>query len=134
MNAYEPAAAYHRSVRLLLQLILPANMNTWGLPEVQWSLPPEILGSIPGSVAAGLRPGGPWRTIGPVSSGLASSGTRAPGVRCFLRHIGAAGFRVGWALCQVAVRLGWVVFRRMGFLDLSSLPSPYGSCSDEIRL
>uniref|UniRef100_A0A4W5K5F2 Phospholipid-transporting ATPase n=1 Tax=Hucho hucho TaxID=62062 RepID=A0A4W5K5F2_9TELE len=34
-----------------------------------------------------------------------------------------------WALCQEAVRLGWVVFRRT-----SPLLSPYGSCSDETRL
>ena len=27
---------------------------------------------------------------------------------CFLLHIGAAGFQVKWALCQEAVRLGWV--------------------------
>ena len=37
--------------------------------------------------------------------------------RCFLRHIGAAGFRVGCALCRP-----------------SSLLSSYGSCSDETRL
>ena len=34
--------------------------------------------------------------------------TRSPGVRCFLPHIGAAGFRVKQAWCQVAVWLGWV--------------------------
>ncbi|XP_052319470.1 uncharacterized protein LOC118394525 isoform X5 [Oncorhynchus keta] len=56
---------------------------------------------------------------------------RSPGVRCFLRHIGAAGFRVGCALCQEA---GWVMFRRTHGSRPSPLQSPYGSCSDETRL
>jgi hypothetical protein len=60
--------------------------------------------------------------------------TRSPGVRCFLRHIGAAGFRVGSALCQEAVRLGWVVFWRTHGSRPLPLPSPYGSCSNETRL
>jgi hypothetical protein len=60
--------------------------------------------------------------------------TRLPGVQCFLRHIGVAGFRVGCALCQEAVRQGWVEFRRTRGSRLSPLPSPYGSCSDETRL
>ena len=30
---------------------------------------------------------------------LEETGTRLPGAWCFLRHIGAAGFRVGCALC-----------------------------------
>ena len=59
---------------------------------------------------------------------------RSPVVRCFLRHIGAAGFRVKWALCQECVRLGWVVFQRTQGSRHSPLPSPYRSCSDETRL
>jgi hypothetical protein len=43
-----------------------------------------------------------------------------PGVQCFLRQIGAAGFWVNWALCQEALQLGWVVFRRTH----GSQPSP----------
>ena len=35
---------------------------------------------------------------------------QSPGVWCFLRHIGAAGFQVKRALCHEAVQLGWVVF------------------------
>ena len=92
-------------------------------------------------------------TIGPASSGLGEglagrdvlvplpssnscggSGTctltRSLGVQCFLRHIGAAGFRVKRALCQEAVRLGWVVFRRMHGSRPVPLTIPYGSCSD----
>jgi hypothetical protein len=59
--------------------------------------------------------------------------TRLPGAQCFLRHIGAAGFRVKWALGQEAVWLGWVVFGGHTALDPSPLPSPLGSCSDETR-
>ena len=85
------------------------------------------------------------RTIGPASSGLGeglasqeflvpsrssdSCGrpgacmlTWSPGVWCFLRHIGAAGFRVKRALCQEAVRLGWVVFRRKAWLSTFATP------------
>jgi uncharacterized protein (DUF1810 family) len=50
----------------------------------------------------------------------------APGVRCFFRHIGAAGFRVKRALCQEAVLLGWVVFWRTHGSLPSPLSSPYG--------
>jgi hypothetical protein len=76
------------------------------------------------------------RTIGPASSGLGwvwpagislshcalaapvagraqCTLTSLPGVQCFLRHIGVAGLQVGCAFCEEAVRLGWVVFRRM---------------------
>jgi hypothetical protein len=108
------------------------------------AVPPEILGSTPGSVVGHC-------TIGPVSSRLGRAWlagalatpvvgwaqctlTGSPGVWCFLRHIGAAGFRVGCALCQEAVRLGWVVFRRTHGSRPSPLPSPYVSCSDETRL
>jgi hypothetical protein len=79
------------------------------------------------------RPGDPWGgTIGPASpglgEGLAGRDVLVPSrtsdscgglgtvyvdtvTRCTvfpLKHIGAAGFRVKWALCQEAVRLGWV--------------------------
>ncbi|CDQ69348.1 unnamed protein product [Oncorhynchus mykiss] len=40
-----------------------------------------------------------------------------------LRHIGAAGFRVGCALRSSAA--GWVVYRRTHDFQPSSLPSPY---------
>jgi hypothetical protein len=61
--------------------------------------------------------------------------TWSPGVRCFLRHIGAAGFWVKQALCQEAVRLGWVVFRRTHGSRSSALPGVlYGNCSDGTRL
>jgi hypothetical protein len=70
----------------------------------------------------------------PVAGRAQCTLTRSPGVRCFLWHIGAAGFLVGWALCQEAVRLGWVVFRRTHGSRPSPLPSPYRSCSDETRL
>ena len=44
---------------------------------------------------------------------------RLPVVPCFLRHIGAAGFRVKRAVGQEAVRLGRFVFQRMqGTLEL----------------
>ena len=102
------------------------------------------------------RPMG-WRTIGPASSRLgerlacrdilvpscssdsycglgAMHADTSPGARCFLRHIGVAGFQVKRALCQEAVLLGWVVFRRTHGSRPSPLPSPNGSCSDETRL
>jgi hypothetical protein len=60
----------------------------------------------------------------PVVGGAQCTLTSSPGVRCFLRHIGAPGFRVGWALCQEAVRLGWVVFRTTHGFRPSRLPSP----------
>ena len=60
--------------------------------------------------------------------------TQSSGVQCFHRHIGAAGIRVKWTLCQQAVRLGWVVFWRTHGSWPSRLPSPYGSCSIETRL
>jgi hypothetical protein len=79
------------------------------------------------------------RTIGPALSGLGEglAGrdvlalatsvvgraqcmlTQSPGVRCSLRHIDVAGFRVKWALCQEAARLSWIVFRRTYELHLS---------------
>ena len=102
------------------------------------------------------QPAATGRSLGRLTIGLASSGlgrvwpvgislshrapatpvagraqcvlTRSPGAQCFLRHIGAAGFRVG-----EAVRLGLVVFRRTHGFRPSSLPSPYGSCRDETR-
>jgi hypothetical protein len=48
------------------------------------------------------------------SCGRPGTLTWLPGVRCYLRHIGAAGFWVKRAVCQEAVRLGlawldWVV-------------------------
>jgi hypothetical protein len=81
-------------------------------------------GSSLGSVAVGRR------AIGPASSGLgkglagwdvlvpsrssnscwrpcACTLTRSPGVWCFLRHIGEAGFRVKYALCQIR-RAAWL--------------------------
>jgi hypothetical protein len=60
--------------------------------------------------------------------------TRSPGVRCFRRYVGAAGFRVKCSLCQEAVRLGWVVFRKTRGSRPSALLCPYRSCSDETRL
>uniref|UniRef100_A0AAZ3RL04 t-SNARE coiled-coil homology domain-containing protein n=1 Tax=Oncorhynchus tshawytscha TaxID=74940 RepID=A0AAZ3RL04_ONCTS len=69
--------------------------------------------------------------ITPVADWAECMLTRSPGVWCFLRHIGAAGFRVKWALCQEALRLGWVVFRRRHGSRPSPLLSPYGSSSDE---
>ena len=45
--------------------------------------------------------------VTPVAGRVQCVLTRLPGVWCFLRYIGAAGFRIGWALCQEAV--GWVV-------------------------
>ena len=36
----------------------------------------------------------------PVAGRAQCTLTRSPGVRCFLRHIGAAGFRVGCVLCK----------------------------------
>jgi hypothetical protein len=56
--------------------------------------------------------------------------------RCmaFHRRIGAAGFRVKRALCQEAVRLGWVVFRRTHGFRPSPTQSPYRSYSDGTRL
>ena len=121
------------------------------------AVPLEILGLSPGSVAAGhdrethgvahncpsvIRIGGlsgkdalvPSRTSdscggpGAVHADMVARCTR------FLRHIGAAGFRVKWVLCQVAVRLGWVVFWRTRGSRPLSLLCPYGSCSDETRL
>ena len=56
--------------------------------------------------------------------------TRLPVVRCFLQHIGASGFWVKWEVCQEAVRLGRVVFRRTHGSQPLPLPSPYGSCSN----
>ena len=41
----------------------------------------------------------------PVAGRAQCTLTRSPGVQCFLRHIGVAGFRVKRALCQEAVRL-----------------------------
>ena len=55
---------------------------------------------------------------------------RSPVVRCFLWHFGAAGFRFKWAVCQEAVLLGKVMFRRAHGSRPSPLPNPYGSCSD----
>jgi hypothetical protein len=60
--------------------------------------------------------------------------TWSPGVQCFLRHICAAGIRVKRALCQEAVRLGRVVFRRTHGSPPLPLLSLYGSCSDGTRL
>ena len=90
------------------------------------AVPPEIRGSSPDSVAPGRDreahgAAHNWSSVIRVREGLAgrdiliplrtsdSCGrvqctlTRSPGVRCFLWHIGAAGFSVGWALCQEAV-------------------------------
>ena len=93
------------------------------------AVPLDILGSSPGSVAAGCDR--ETHTIGPASSGLgeglagidvlvpsrASDSCAVPGAlhadtvaRCFLRHIGVADFWVKWALCQEAVRLGCLCF------------------------
>jgi hypothetical protein len=88
------------------------------------AVPLKILGSITGSVAAGSdrETHGSvhnWPSIvslsnralaNPVAGRAQCTLTRSPGVRCFLRHIGAAGFLVKWAFCQEAVRL--VVFVR----------------------
>jgi hypothetical protein len=63
-----------------------------------------------------------------------ASWLRSPIVRCLLRHIGTAGFRVKRAVCQEAVRLGRVMFQRMHGSRPSPLPSPYESCSDGTRL
>jgi hypothetical protein len=100
------------------------------------AVPLEILGLSPGSVAAGRDQethgaAHNWPSAIRVREGLAAeislshrvlvtpvagqgqcTLTSSPGVWCFLQHIGAAGFRVGCALCQEAVWLGWVVFRR----------------------
>ena len=45
--------------------------------------------------------------------------TRSPGVRCFLRHFGVAGFRVKWALCHEAVGTGTMVdiLKQVGTAD-----------------
>jgi hypothetical protein len=61
------------------------------------AVPPETLGSRLGSVTAGhdreVRGATHnWPSVVRVREGLACA-------RCFLRHIGAAGFRVGGALC-----------------------------------
>ena len=121
-------------------------------------VPPVTLGSSPGSVAAARyrEAHGASRTIGLALSGLGRvlpagislshralatpvagraqcTLTRSLGVRCFLRHIGAAGFRVKQALCQEAV-CGWVVFRGMHGSRPSPLLSLYWSCRDETRL
>ncbi|XP_052319469.1 class I histocompatibility antigen, F10 alpha chain-like isoform X2 [Oncorhynchus keta] len=105
------------------------------------SEPNRYLAANPGENAAlGVQDGG--SLIDEAYGSRGSSGTpvvgraqctlnRSPGVRCFLRHIGAAGFRVGCALCQEA---GWVMFRRTHGSRPSPLQSPYGSCSDETRL
>jgi hypothetical protein len=95
------------------------------------------------------------RTIGPALSGLgeglagrdvpsrSSDSCGGPGamhadtvssVQCFLQHIGVAGFWVKRALCQEAVRLGWVVFRRTHGSRPSPLANSNGSRSDETRL
>ena len=119
----------------------------------------EILSSSSGSVAAGRDrethgAAYNWPSVGRVSGGgLAGTDvlvpsrtsdscggraqctlTQSPGAQCFLRHIGAAGFRVKRALCQEAVRFGWVVFRRTHFSRPSPLQSPYWSCSVGTRL
>ena len=121
-------------------------------------MPLEILVHVQAlsQLAANGRPMG-RRKIGPASSvlgeGLASRDvlvpsrssdskggpgactlTRSPGVQCFLQHISAAGFWVKWALCQEAVQLGWIVFRRTQGSRPSPLPSPYKSCSNETKL
>ena len=81
-------------------------------------------GSIPGCVAAGRDletheaahnwPGGMSLShcaLAPRCDGLpAAFGRQVYGVSS--EHIGAAGFRVKWALCQDAVLRGWVVFQR----------------------
>ena len=96
------------------------------------------------------RPGDPWggRTIGTASSGLGeglasrdvlvsshtSDSCGEPGAvhaDMVLWHIGVSRFRVKLALCQEAVRLGWVVFRRMHSSRPSPLLSLYRSCSDK---
>ena len=79
-------------------------------------------------------------TIGPALSGLgeglagrnvlvplwrAGHSARWPGVESFLRHIGAAGFRVKQAVCQEAVQLGRVVFWSMHGSRPLPLTSPY---------
>ena len=70
----------------------------------------------------------------PVAGRAQCTLTQSPGVRCFLRHISATGFRVKWALCQEAVQLGWIVFLRTNGSRPSPLTSSYRSCSDETRL
>ncbi|XP_045555790.1 uncharacterized protein isoform X6 [Salmo salar] len=62
----------------------------------------------------------------PVAGRAQCTLARSPGVRCFLQHIGAAGFRVKRALCQEAVRIGWVVFQTTHGSQPSPLPSPHG--------
>ena len=66
--------------------------------------------------------------------GAPASWLRSPAGWWSLQHIGAAGFRVKRTVCQEAVRLGRVVFRRSHGSWPSPLPSPSGSCSDGTRL
>jgi hypothetical protein len=130
VKAQTPLWTIHPAGNELKQLCLTLK-NIRASRVAQWSKATRDSGFESRLCRSRPRPG--WlmwrRTIGPASSGLgrvwpaeiplsrvASRAqctlTRSPGVRCFLRDIGAAGFLVGWALCQEAVQLGWVVFRR----------------------
>ena len=126
----------------------------------QWlrALSSETLGSRPGSVVTGRDREGRgathnWPSVARVREGLAgrdvlessrtSDSCGGPGaVRanqgCQVHGVSsntlvrlASGLD---ARCvKEAVRLGWVVYWRTHDFQPSSLPSPYGSCSDETR-
>ena len=121
------------------------------------AVPPETLDSSPGSVASGRDrevhgATHNWPSVVRVREGLAgrdilvssctSDSCGGPGAvhanqfaRCTVfppTHW--CGWLPGWM--RVVLRssaAGWVVFRRMHDFQPSSLPSPYGSCSDETR-
>jgi hypothetical protein len=106
-------------------------------------VPPETLGSRPGSVVTGLDQEvrgvtHNWPSVIRVREGLAgreilvslrtSDSCGGPGaVRA---NQGCQGHGVS---SDTLVQLGWVVYQRMHDFKPLSLPSPYGSCSDETR-
>ena len=121
------------------------------------AVPLEILGSSPGSVTTGrnLEAHGAahsWPSVVRVREGLSgrdilvssrtSDSCGGPGAvhadtiaRCTVfppTHW--CGWLQGWMRAVLrSSAAGWVVYRRTDDFQPSSLPSPYGSCSDETR-
>ena len=110
------------------------------------AVPPETLGSRPGSVVAGCEREG-RRTIGLASSGLGRvwpvgislshralvtpvagwaqcTLTRSPGARCFLQHIGAAGFRVARCVKKQCSLVGLCCVSEDAWLSTFVSPEP----------